>query len=111
MSRRWSSVRPPVSSASATLRRRKRARACTRGTAQGLSFVRGLDWGPDDNIVSAHGEFPANLYPWLALQTRGVEVRLIEPEDGRVESESVFKLMDGRTKAVALSLVQFWNGF
>ena len=83
----------------------------TRGTAQGLSFARGLDWGPGDNIVSAELEFPANLYPWLALQTRGVELRLVKPSDGRIEPESVFDVMDDHTKAVALSLVQFWNGF
>ena len=85
--------------------------AITRGTAQGLSFIRGLDWGPGDNVVTAHLEFPANLYPWLALKTRGVDVRLAEPSDGRIEPESVFRLMDAKTKAVALSLVQFWNGF
>ena len=83
----------------------------TRGTAQGLSFARGLDWGPGDNIVSAELEFPANMYPWLALQTRGVELRLVKPSDGRIDPESVLDVMDDRTKAVALSLVQFWNGF
>jgi selenocysteine lyase/cysteine desulfurase len=83
----------------------------TRGTAQGLSFIRGLDWGPGDNVITARNEFPANLYPWLALQTRGVEVRMAEPSDGRIDAESVFRLMDEKTKAVALSLVQFWNGF
>jgi selenocysteine lyase/cysteine desulfurase len=83
----------------------------TRGTAHGLSLLRGLDWGPGDNIVSAHLEFPANLYPWLALEHRGVEVRLVSPEDGRVTPESVLDSMDDRTRAVSLSLVQFWNGY
>jgi selenocysteine lyase/cysteine desulfurase len=58
----------------------------TRGTAQGLSFIRGLDWGPGDNIVTAEGEFPANLYPWLALRTRGVEARLARPSDGTIHT-------------------------
>jgi cysteine desulfurase/selenocysteine lyase len=83
----------------------------TRGTAQGLSFLRGLDWKPGDNIVTAKGEFPTNLYPWLSLEPRGVEVRLVEPVDGRVTPEAVFDLMDDSTRAVSLSLVQFWNGY
>lgn len=83
----------------------------TRGTAQGLSFLRGLDWKPGDNIVTAKGEFPTNLYPWLSLEPRGVSVRLVEPIDGRVTPEAVFAMMDGRTRAVSLSLVQFWNGY
>lgn len=83
----------------------------TRGTAQGLSFLRGLDWRAGDNIVSARGEFPVNLYPWMALEHRGVELRLAELEDGRITPEAVFDLMDERTGAVSLSLVQFWNGF
>jgi cysteine desulfurase / selenocysteine lyase len=83
----------------------------TRGTAQGLSFLRGLDWRPGDNVVTAKGEFPTNLYPWLSLEPRGVEVRMVEPDDGRVTPEGVFALMDERTRAVSLSLVQFWNGY
>ena len=83
----------------------------TRGTAQGLSLLRGLDWRPGDNIITARGEFPTNLYPWLSLEPRGVEVRLVEPVEGRVTPEGVFALMDDRTRAVSLSLVQFWNGY
>lgn len=83
----------------------------TRGTAHGLSLLRGLDWQAGDNIVSARLEFPANLYPWLALRSRGVDVRLAEPVDGRITAEAVLELMDDRTRAVSLSLVQFWNGY
>jgi selenocysteine lyase/cysteine desulfurase len=36
---------------------------------------------------------------------------MVEPVDGRVTPEGVFALMDDRTRAVSLSLVQFWNGY
>jgi len=86
--------------------------AITRGTAHGLSLcARGLDWRHGDNIVGAQLEYPTNLLPWMALESRGVELRLVVPDEGRVTPERVFALIDDRTRVVALSLVQFWNGF
>ena len=84
----------------------------TRGTAHGISLLaRGLDWKEGDNIVGARLEYPANLFPWMATRDRGVEMRLVEPVDGRVTPEAVLSLVDGRTRVVALSFVQFWNGY
>ena len=84
----------------------------TRGTAHGISLLaRGLDWKDGDNIVGARLEYPANLFAWLACRERGVELRLAEPVGGRVTPEAVLSLMDGRTRVVALSFVQFWNGY
>jgi cysteine desulfurase / selenocysteine lyase len=84
----------------------------TRGTAHGISLLaRGLDWKEGDNLVGARLEYPANLFPWMAARERGVEVRLVEPEAGRVTPEAVLSLVDGRTRVVALSFVEFWNGY
>jgi selenocysteine lyase/cysteine desulfurase len=84
----------------------------TRGTAHGISLLaQGLDWREGDNVVGARGEYPANVYPWMSLQDRGVEYRLAELVEGRVTPESVLALVDKRTRVVALSHVEFWNGF
>ena len=84
----------------------------TRGTAHGISLLaRGLDWKEGDNVVGARLEYPANLFPWMATRDRGVEMRLVEPVDGRITPEAVLSLVDGRTRVVALSFVQFWNGY
>jgi cysteine desulfurase/selenocysteine lyase len=84
----------------------------TRGTAHGISLLaRGLDWKEGDNVVGARLEYPANLFPWMATRDRGVEMRLVEPIAGRVTPEAVLSLVDGRTRVVALSFVQFWNGY
>ena len=86
--------------------------ALTRGTAHGLSLLaQGLDWRQGDNVVGAEGEYPANVYPWMALQGRGVEYRMARCVDGRVTPEAVLELVDGRTRVVALSQVEFWNGY
>ena len=84
----------------------------TRATAHGLSLLAGgLDWKEGDNVVSARMEFPTNLYPWMALADRGVELRKAEPVDGRISVEQVVELIDERTRVVSLSWVQFWNGY
>src|SRR5882762_6856757 len=86
--------------------------AITRSTGHGISLLaQGLDWEAGDNVVGAVGEYPANVYPWMALASRQVEYRQAKPADGRVRPEDVFALVDSRTKVVALSHVEFWNGF
>ena len=86
--------------------------ALTRSTAHGVSLLaQGLDWQAGDNVVGAAGEYPANVYPWMALQARGVELRQAKPIEGRITPDSVFSLVDATTRVVALSHVQFWNGF
>src|SRR5438477_1682295 len=84
----------------------------TRSTSHGLSLLaQGLDWSAGDNVVGADGEYPANIYPWMALERRGVEFRRAKPVDGRITPEAVLALADARTRVVALSHVEFWNGF
>ena len=86
--------------------------ALTRSTAHGISLLaQGLEWKAADNVVGAAGEYPANVYPWMALETGGVELRQAKPIDGRITPEGVFSLLDARTRVVALSHVEFWNGF
>src|SRR5207249_1887158 len=71
----------------------------------------GLDWREGDNVVGALREHPATIFPWMALRDRGVELRLAALDHGRVTPESVLSLVDDRTRVVALSQVQFWNGY
>ena len=86
--------------------------ALTRSTSHGMSLLAsGLDWKAGENVVGAVGEFPSNVYPWMALADRGIEYRQVQPVEGRVSPEAVLSLIDGRTRVVALSHVEFWNGY
>ena len=86
--------------------------ALTRATAHGLSLVAsGLDWRAGDNVVGARAEYPANLFCWQALDRLGVELRLAEPAGGRIGVDELMPLCDDRTRVVAVSFVQFWNGY
>lgn len=83
-----------------------------RSTGHGLSLLAGgLDWRPGDNVVGARWEYPTNLYPWMALERRGVALRLAEPADGRITVDGLMALVDDRTRVVSVSWVQFWNGY
>jgi len=87
--------------------------AFMRNTSDGLSTVaNGLDWRPGDNLVTFRHEFPSNLYPWLRLRdAQGLEVRVCEERDGRVDIEELVRLIDSRTRIVAISQVQYASGF
>jgi cysteine desulfurase/selenocysteine lyase len=86
--------------------------AFTKNTTQGvLAAAHGIRWKRGDNIVMPAVEFPANVYPWLALAKRGVRVRMVAPREGRVTVDMVAEACTARTRAVTISSVQFSNGF
>lgn len=86
--------------------------AFVKNTSEGLSFVaNGLTWQNGDNVVITNAEFPANVYPWQALRSRGVQVRMVLEEDGRIPLERLMEAIDNRTRVVSISSVQFASGF
>lgn len=87
--------------------------AFLRNTSDGFaSIANGIPWKPGDNIVSFAREFPANFYAWRNIHDdRGVELRLCEERDGRIDHEELIALIDTNTKVVAISAVQFASGF
>jgi cysteine desulfurase / selenocysteine lyase len=81
------------------------------GTAIGI-VAGGYPWRPGDNVVIPAEEYPANQYPWLALQAQGVEVRTIPlTAQLRVEPAAVAARVDERTRIVAVSAVEYLSGF
>ena len=87
--------------------------AFVRNTSDALSTVaNGLTWKPGDNIVTFRREFPSNIYPWLRIRdVFGVEVRMCEERDGRIDLNELGDLIDEHTRVVAISHVQFASGF
>lgn len=81
-------------------------------TSEGIAMVaNGLSWNNGDNVVTSNAEFPANVYPWMALRSRGVQLRMVFEEDGRVPIDRLIESIDSRTRVVAVSSVQFASGF
>ena len=87
--------------------------AFMRNTSDGLSTIaNGHEWKPRDNIVTFAREFPSNIYPWLRLRdTFGVEVRMCEERNGRVDFDELARLVDSQTRMIAISHVQYASGF
>jgi cysteine desulfurase/selenocysteine lyase len=87
--------------------------AFLKSTGEGVSLVAlGLDWRPGDEVVTYDQEFPSDVYPWLALERKGVVTRFVRDAGRfRFEAEDVEKLIGPRTRVVCLSLVNNNNGF
>jgi selenocysteine lyase/cysteine desulfurase len=67
-------------------------------------LIAGIDWQPGDQIVTLENEFPNNLYCAAPLASRGVE--LVE-----VCWEDFFEALGPKTRLVAISLLNYTNGF
>jgi selenocysteine lyase/cysteine desulfurase len=85
--------------------------ALTKNTSEGVNLVALLlDWEKGDNVVVTDVDFPANVYPFLNLKKKGVEVRFIKGEGG-ITPEQVAEVSDERTKLVSLSHVIYRSGY
>jgi selenocysteine lyase/cysteine desulfurase len=86
--------------------------AFVKNTSEGIGIVaEGFPWQAGDNVVIAADEYPANVYPWMNLASRGVEVRTIPSRRGRIVIDDIVALLDGRTRILSLSHVEFATGF
>jgi selenocysteine lyase/cysteine desulfurase len=86
--------------------------AFIRSTSEGLSLVAsGLTWQAGDNVVSVADEYPSNVYPWFGLRRFGVETRLLARPALRFGPDDIVKLIDARTRVVAVSAVDWQSGF
>jgi len=86
--------------------------ALVHNTTEGINLVaEGFPWRPGDNVVVPADEFPSNLYPWMNLSGRGVEVRRVPVEAGRVELDRLAAACDARTRIVAVSWVGYAGGW
>ena len=82
-------------------------------TSEGINVASlHLPLSPGDRVLVARGEFPANVYPWLALGRRGVETVFLEKEGPHLDAAQVAAALDAdpSIRAVSMSLVQFSNG-
>lgn len=81
-------------------------------TSYGINVIsEGYPWQPGDNVVMPAGEFPSNVYPWLHLADRGVEVRQVPLDGTRVCPNRIAEACDERTRMVTASWVGFVSGF
>ena len=82
-------------------------------TTTGISAVAaGLDWQEGDEVLIYQDDFPVNVYPWQALESRGVTVRrLSTPALGEITPEGVAGQLTAKTRLVALASCHFVSGY
>jgi selenocysteine lyase/cysteine desulfurase len=82
-------------------------------TSLGLSFVaNGLGLRKGDNIVVYQDDYPSNVYPWMSLAEKGVQVRFLNVRGlGRIRPMDIEGQVDEQTKLVALASCHFVAGY
>ena len=74
-------------------------------------LANGLQWQKGDEIILNDLEFPANVYPFLNLQKKGVVVKFVKNVNGTIKIEDIKKEITPKTKLISISFVQFLTGF
>jgi len=82
-------------------------------TSQGINTVAsGLPFRKGDNILIYQDDFPSNVFPWMALAERGVQVRFMNVRElGRIRTADVTGQVDENTRLVALASCHFITGW
>lgn len=86
--------------------------AFCRNTSEGILWAATtLRLEAGDEVLVAQGEYPANVLPWMAQESRGVVVRLLPQPGRRITPEDVAAAWSPRTRLLAVSFVQYNSGF
>jgi cysteine desulfurase/selenocysteine lyase len=86
--------------------------ALVQNTAEGINIAaHAIPFQPGDNVIFCDMEYPANVYPWMNLERRGVEARIIPHREGGLALDDLEACVDQRTRVVAASSVEFLTGF
>lgn len=87
--------------------------ALVTSTGIGIGMVaQGVDFKKGDNVVLPEKEHWNNIFPWLALESKGVEIRFAKLDaENRVVPGEIEKLVDDRTRVVAIAAVRYNSGF
>ncbi len=81
-------------------------------TTNGLNLLaQGLKWQQGDEIILNDLEFPANIYPFMNLEKKGVKIIIVKSHDGIVSAEDIIEKITPKTKLVSVSMVQFLSGY
>ena len=85
--------------------------ALVENTSIGLNIIANmLNYPQGSNIVTTDLEYPSVVYPWKSKKL-GVNVRYVKNRAGKIFLEDLERAIDDKTVAVAISHVEYVNGF
>lgn len=74
------------------------------------AIAAGARWREGDEVLCVDGDFPATVYPWLALEQRGVTVRMIRPAGAVPDADEVARHITPATRVFCASWVCAFTG-
>ena len=82
--------------------------AIVKNTSEGISFIaEGFPWKSGDQVIAFREEFPANYYPWLRLENRGVKLKWLSIYD---DIDTIAAAIPG-SRLLAISFVNYLSGY
>ena len=67
--------------------------------------------GGDGNVVTDALHFDGSLVLYGELANQGLDLRIVRPREWRIAMDDLARVVDRRTRLVAVSLVSWYNGF
>jgi len=77
----------------------------TKNTTEGINMVsQGIEWEPEDHVITTSIEHHSNLVPWMRLRKKGVSVDIVPAnKKGIVHPEYILSAIQDNTKLIAIS--------
>ncbi len=86
--------------------------AFVKNTTEGIGIIaNGYPLEKGDNIILADQEHTANLYAWINLQPKDIELRVVSSRDNKILIEDILEKIDENTKIITTSTAQFSTGY
>jgi cysteine desulfurase/selenocysteine lyase len=86
--------------------------AFNESTTMSMNIIaQGLPLHVGDNILLTEYEFPANVYPWLNLKHKGIDIRFVPGDRELISMDALYRAADDHTRVLSVSHVAFCNGF
>src|SRR6056297_3174449 len=84
--------------------------ALTQSTTDGINRIAAaLDWERGDTVVRTDLEHSSGILPWKRLSRRGVEVEVVETEEGRLDMDAMADAVRD-AKLVCMSSLTWTHG-
>jgi selenocysteine lyase/cysteine desulfurase len=74
-------------------------------------LANGMRWQAGDEVLLTQGDFPSDILPWLALERRGVKVRLIRPKGAALDPKELLGEITASTKLLCITLAHSFSGY
>jgi cysteine desulfurase/selenocysteine lyase len=80
-------------------------------TSYGLDLLaHGLGLQPGDEVLLVDGDFPATITPWLILESAGVRIRRLTPDQRPLTADEVARAITPATRVLCCSWVFSFTG-